>query len=264
MGIIRGHRRQAESTLHEIVVTYPTITEYTDVGMSLPITKPGTPSITYTLSASHMPTVEGLTNYTLGGAVICGGRNTDFSLARTVYYEVWVNNSQIKTGSRSIASLNYWTLTAGYPGAEIGDVIDVYLWSSAEYTNMLSYHACTTQIVDAYIFDEGKETNIMRDVLGNDGALFVWPVLAGGNPQPGSSYQARLRKFNPADNMFDRPYLDDRLVGGIMQNTMTEGVFMPELGQSVYGSLLAHTSACPYYVRNVALHKLRYLRSVKE
>lgn len=115
--------------VNEQVVTTQTLTTGTSGTM------PGgiTPLASYTVNTSTMaPTFSGVnvvSYYPVYGCAV-GGQNTS-GASVTVWWQINRNGSNFKTGNTSVANNNYWTLSFMDSTFVNGDVIDIYVWTSA-------------------------------------------------------------------------------------------------------------------------------------
>jgi hypothetical protein len=177
-------RADIMGTRHTLNITYPSPQETLLTGGSvvvLPTSEPASPTFSYTVQASDLPTFDGVPVSVANHPMIfAGGLNTTGSAA-TLCYRIKKNSTSVNTATNlSVTANQYWTLhlfsLSGIGSVVVGDVIEVYLWQIT--TNALNWDYRAFSIIPSRIFvDSNMEKVFHRVNYTIDGTI---PALALG------------------------------------------------------------------------------------
>lgn len=113
--------------------------------ITLPTTKPTTPSFSFTIDSTMLPTSTANINYKISPFYVAFGQNNS-GAAATVTYDVHRNGTSISTGtSSSIANLSYYTISAfknNYSFTFVqGDLIEVFIYANVTGVSFTAWGA---------------------------------------------------------------------------------------------------------------------------
>jgi len=117
------------TSLKTLEITYkPAVETLLDTPEILPTSEPTTPQISYTVQESDLPilNIGVYRKVWIAWIFVCGY----CSSSATVYYRMFRNGSSVATGSANI-SAGYYTYIFWFYDVNVGDVLEVKLWSSA-------------------------------------------------------------------------------------------------------------------------------------
>lgn len=180
----------------------PSWTKVHDQSISYPTSKPSTPQVSITVSASNFPQfsiapqVCDIVMYLLVGF----GPGWGLS-ATTCFLNIHKNNNMLYASQRSGYG-DRMTVANSFITVNVGDVIGIYCWTAA---------AVSGRLYVAYIY---LPYNVMPRVNGYIGEMFINPSVSPDAPDSAAPYDL----VNYATNNLE-VYSQDRLLGSI--NTLT-------------------------------------------
>jgi hypothetical protein len=114
---------------------------------SLPTAKPVSPQKSYTVASTDLPTTDVVPDKIQYQAMVfVAGKNTD-TVSQTVYIEVYLNGTLVRSASSTVGAGYYWTASIWVADVKVGDVIDVYIWASDTAVNW-DYDAYQIQVMN--------------------------------------------------------------------------------------------------------------------
>lgn len=134
----------------QLVFSWPAVSETTGLTEAIPTSEPATAQISYTIEASHLPTITGIGMglYRLSPSMWCQVRNTS-GAARTVSWRWELNGTSISTGSTSVSNNYYGMLSCTDHGTTlpmVGDVLTIKLWCATGIGVTLQSHTMAMNI----------------------------------------------------------------------------------------------------------------------
>lgn len=258
MSVIRGRQLQADSTLHEIDVNL-TISETDMTPFYLGTSKPGTPTISFTVNSGDLPVVSGISEYTMVLNAYCAGTNTDVT-GHSVFGTIEINSTEVEDVSISVSSNYYWTYCVARDGIQVNDVVDIYLWCPTSALIEMDYNAWTIQISSFRLFPDNKETNTIVDVIVNYNDTTATPDLTGGVNPNGTNYSSLfMSAYKNLTNVYTDLNVYGYMLGGITQNDVSWPMFTIGYDyNTTVSSIRTSTSYHPYYLKSIGVTNLKY------
>jgi hypothetical protein len=227
------------TSLKTLYIAYQNPKETLIAPQTLPTSEPETPQITYTVTATDLPSLS-LTPYkkVWVASVFGAGRVVT---AATIYYRMKKNGVSVKSASLSVSANFYYTCHCFFYDVKVGDVLELALWSNKTDSNW-DYKAYQIQVSRLILFDKPRLL-----VPCNFAALSTQPVLTLGSPVyfPQLLYPCHLDKALSgisAATFYESLYPKD-----------TYGLFRVNYGDYSYQngcSWVTSVSYRPYYYRN--------------
>lgn len=243
------------NTKHTLNVTHATVRE-TLAGSptTLGTSEPGTPTFSYTIQESDLPTFDGVPYSVKYTPVICaGGTNTDVSNARNLCYRVKLNGTSKITATNLSATANQkWTVSlndSSLVGVVVGDVIDVYLW---ETTGSLNWSWQGLSVLPTRIFVTASNNRVLYKVAYTNSGNF--PTFSLGTP---GTVQYNNKTAN---GLFTDTNLSANTTVTfecLTQNT-TKGIFTIDVGDVLGTRINNHATTMPYTATNYKLTKIEW------
>jgi len=224
-----------------LYITYRTPLEtLLETPETLPTSEPDTPQISYTVTEDLLPTLS-MQPYSKKWVACLYGAGR-FTTAGTVYWRMKRNGASVASSSKSVSANYYYTVCAHFHNVNVGDVLELALWSSVSDSNW-DYKALQIQVTRLIPF------NKPRLFYKCSFSLSSQPVLTLGNP-------------SAAGTASFYPYHDDKVLPSITTDTTytflyagsTYGLF--RIGRGDYSlannaDVSTHSSYRPYYLRNL-------------
>lgn len=223
-----------------LTISYQTPLEELKAADTLPTTEPGTPQISYTVAEAHLPTLNMPVYKKTFFAVLFGAGQV--TKAATIYCHLKKNATSVVQSNYPVEANAYYTWTCGCSPVQVGDVLELALWSNQTDSNW-DYKAYQIQMKHLIPYYK------LRFLSVNFGGLTKFPNLTLGNPE---TYMSKGAIIYHLDKNFEDPleaaedfvvlYPEDDF--GLYEDGLTEGVTAALLPT-------AHASYRPYFVANI-------------
>jgi hypothetical protein len=228
--------------LKTLTITYRTPQEtLLSTPQTLPTAEPASPQVRYTVTSADLPVMSiGVHRAIYTAALYAGGR---FATAGTLYWRMRRNGVSVTTGSASVSANAYYTVNAGFFNINVGDVLEISLWSSVT-DSQFDYSAFQVQVTR--IIPLRRRRLLMPCNVTSVGNQ---PTLSLGAPSVATNYGYQIIHADALIVSFTDPRnLPAIYVGG------TYGIYRIGLGDwQILNSAIVLTSATyrPYYTRDV-------------
>ena len=237
------------TALKDIQVTFPTPDE-TLLGTpeTLPTSEPGTPQTSYTLAAANLPSFSEMSFYKkFIGVVVFGGR---YPTGGVLYWRMKKNGASVNTGSFVPASGNYFTGNAFFWDVDVGDVLEIAMWSSVT-DSVWDYKAVYGTVTRIIPF------NRERVLYPCDFASIKrnYPTLTLGSPYVATTASS----IYPYHCGFGLPSIGSENLFWSLYPILPYGTYRINLGDYHYSNSLSYglnNSYRPYYRRTFLVERL--------
>lgn len=123
--------KMKDGSLKTFTIT-PTTPKETFLGASkltLPTTEPGTAQASFTIEESDLPNISPNVPYKLAVSVVCSGK-TGASTTQVNYRVIKNGVTSAQASQNNVPANNFWTHTYFLLDLQVGDVVEVKLWSN--------------------------------------------------------------------------------------------------------------------------------------
>jgi len=212
----------------------------------LPTSEPTTPQISYTVQESDLPILN-LNVYRkvwVAWIVVAGYCPS----SATIYHRMLRNGSSVSTGSSSVSARYYYTRIFYFYNVNVGDVLEVKLWSSATDSDWRykAYQIQVTRIIPLSKIRLLSPCNIV--------SVDTQPTLTLGNPSVYASYLYYVFHLDGLYGSYSSTVNFACLyVGDIL------GLYRINYGDITYANsstILTSTTYYPRYIRNYVPTKI--------
>lgn len=152
---------------------------------TLPTSEPETPQVSYTVQSSDMPTLNPRPYSCKYIAVVYAAGK--FVTAGTLYWRMKKNGSSVRTGSSSISANNYYTVNAFFFDVDVGDVLEIALWSDQTDSDW-DYDAIFVYVTRFQPFNLHSPRKVILAQIRMYNENATYPTLTQGNPSKWISY----------------------------------------------------------------------------
>jgi hypothetical protein len=212
---------------------------------TLPTSEPATPQISYTIQESDLPTLSLTPKSKKWCAIVyVGGK---FVTAGTIYGKLLKNGASVEESNGSIPANVFWTKGFRCYDIQIGDVLDVKLWSSVTDSNWdyKALHVTVSRIILASFPKQLRQVQITVD---------RHPKLTLGNPYAYTMTYVRLY-FEDAVVMY-APDIPSTHTFQCLYMGDDYGIYRIGIGDFGTGLWRNNSTYRPYYDYNVTPTKL--------
>lgn len=228
------------TSLKTLNITYQTPQEtLLSTPETLPTSEPATPQIGYTVQGSRLPSLSYKPYQAVYVALVFGAGK--FVTTGTLYWNMKKNGVSVTTGSGTMTANYYYTLSAFFFDVNVGDVLELALWSSVTNSNW-DYKAlaiCVSRIIPF------AKIRILAPVTIAD--FVTYPILTLGNPGDYST-----SALYPLHDDYALPSITTTRTYDCLY-CKSNGLFRVGSGDYSYANtvqLRQSSSTRPYYYRN--------------